>query len=286
MSIIQTESIDELRATIADWREAGDSIALVPTMGNLHRGHTSMIQLARDYADRVMVSIFVNPTQFGLGEDFASYPRTLELDMLQLRRTRASLVFSPELSDVYPFGQGGATRVHVPELTNQLCGEFRPGYFDGVATVFLRFLFMAQPDVVVLGQKDYQQLLVIRRLVSDMSIPLKVISAPTVRESDGLAMSSRNQNLTGEERNVAPELYRAIGHVAGQLRAGRTDYANLEAEIHGNLHEHGFDPEYVAIRDSSSLTMPSDHSEELVIMCAARLGSTRLIDNLLVELTD
>ncbi len=280
--MIQTESIDELRQAVADWRESGDRIALVPTMGNLHRGHLELVKQARKVGDRVIVSVFVNPTQFGEGEDYKTYPRTLEIDALQLKRTSTDVLFAPEVSDVYPFGRRGATTVHVPELTSEFCGASRPGHFDGVATVVSRLYFMVQPDIAVFGQKDYQQLLVVKRMVQDLSMPIEIVSAPTVREADGLALSSRNQYLTPAERERAPELYAALRRTADAVGRGHNDFAALEARALATLEAAGFVPEYVGIRTAVSLARPQEDTEDLVILGAGRLGAARLIDNVLV----
>ena len=191
---------EELREHIADWRHAGDHIALVPTMGNLHQGHMSLIELARKHAERVVVSIFVNPTQFADGEDHDNYPRTMDKDARRLKRADVDLIFAPDVETMYPFGIDNATSVKVPVLSEELCGSFRPGHFDGVSTVVNRLFILVQPDVAVVGQTDYQQQLVIRRMTEDMNMPVEIITGPTVRDDDGLAKSSRNQYLTEAER--------------------------------------------------------------------------------------
>ena len=200
----------ELRQQIADWKQAGDHVALVPTMGNLHEGHMALIKLAREHAERVVASIFVNPTQFGEGEDFASYPRSIEVDKRKLKRAKTDLLFAPEVETIYPFGTDTAASVTLPVLTDELCGDFRPGHFDGVTSVVARLFGLVQPNVAVFGEKDYQQLVVIRRLVADLGLPIQVVAAPTHREEDGLAMSSRNQYLSDDERAIAPALYATL----------------------------------------------------------------------------
>lgn len=274
---------DELREQLEDWRQAGEHIALVPTMGNLHDGHLELVELARQNAERVVVSVFVNPTQFGPGEDYESYPRTLERDKRRLKRASADLVFAPELEVMYPFGVDTAASVTVPVLTDEFCGESRPGHFDGVTSVVTRLFSLVQPDVAVFGLKDYQQLLVIRRLVEDMSLPIKIVAAPTARENDGLAMSSRNQYLTEEERELAPLLYAQLLEVSDTLESGADNYADIEAVASAALAGQGFEPEYFSIRRAENLDPPDRQTDELVVLVAAKLGKARLIDNILVQ---
>ena len=200
----------ELREQLDAWRREREHIAIVPTMGNLHAGHISLVEAAREQAARVVVTVFVNPTQFGEGEDFDGYPRTIDKDTRSLEKTSADVLFAPSVETMYPFGIDNATRVVVPGLTEQLCGSFRPGHFDGVTTVVARLFALVQPDVAVFGQKDYQQQLVIRRMVEDLNLPIEILTVPTVREPDGLAMSSRNAYLNEEERKAAPALYRCL----------------------------------------------------------------------------
>ena len=274
---------DALREQLNDWRQAGEHIAVVPTMGNLHDGHLELVELARKHAERVVVTVFVNPTQFGEGEDFDNYPRTLELDKRRLKRTNADLLFAPGVDVMYPFGIDTAASVTVPVLTGEFCGESRPGHFDGVTSIVSRLFSLVQPDVAVFGQKDYQQLLVIRRLVEDMSLPIEVIPAPTFREKDGLAMSSRNQYLSEDERSIAPTLYATLLAVAHSLETGAESYADLEQGAMDKLAEAGFEPEYFSIRRAENLEPPDRHTDELVILAAAQLGKARLIDNVLVH---
>lgn len=272
-----------LREQLNDWRQSGEHIALVPTMGNLHDGHLELVELARQHAERVVVSVFVNPTQFGDGEDYDNYPRTLELDKRRLKRANVDLLFAPDVEVMYPFGIDTAASVSVPVLTEEFCGESRPGHFDGVTSIVTRLFSLVQPDVAVFGQKDYQQLLVIRRLVEDMSLPIQVIGAPTCRETDGLAMSSRNQYLSEDERKVAPTLYESLLDVAHALEAGVDSYAELEQKAIANLESVGFEPEYLSIRRAENLDPPIRQTDELIVLAAARLGNTRLIDNVLVH---
>lgn len=273
----------DLREQLQDWRRAGEHIALVPTMGNLHDGHLSLVALAREHAERVVVTIFVNPTQFGEGEDYQTYPRTLERDKRHLKRVKADLLFTPDVDTIYPFGIDAATSVTVPVLTEEFCGLSRPGHFDGVTSVVTRLFSLVQPDVAVFGQKDYQQQLVIRRLVADMHLPIQVLSGETLREDDGLAMSSRNQYLSDEERRAAPQLHAALQQVADALTTGNEDYAALETAAMERLEQHGFEPEYISIRRAENLAPPDRDSDQLVVLAAARLGKARLIDNLIVD---
>lgn len=263
---------------------AGDHIALVPTMGNLHDGHLSLIKIAQQHAERVVISIFVNPTQFGEGEDYENYPRTLEKDKLKLKKVSAHLLFVPEVETMYPFGIDKATTVSVPALSEELCGEFRPGHFDGVASVVSRLFGLVQPDVAVFGQKDYQQLLVVRRLAEDLGLALKVVAGPTLREKDGLAMSSRNQYLTEEERKIAPKLHKVLSKTAAALQSGNRDFKALEVRGYDELKASGFRPEYLSIRRAENLGPPDRDDDHLVVLAAAQLGAARLIDNVLVEI--
>jgi pantoate--beta-alanine ligase len=272
-----------LREQLGEWRRAGDRIALVPTMGNLHDGHLSLVRIAKEQADRVVVSIFVNPTQFAAGEDFDKYPRTLARDQLKLKKASAHLLFVPEVETMYPFGTDRATTVSVPALSQDLCGKFRPGHFDGVASVVTRLFGLVQPEVAVFGQKDYQQLLVIRRLAADLSLTVKVIAGATLREKDGLAMSSRNQYLSAAERKIAPALHRVLSQTAAALQSGNRDFAMLETQGYEELQASGFTAEYLSIRRAEDLGAPLRDDNHLVVLAAARLGAVRLIDNVLVE---
>ena len=279
-----TETSGSLREQLADWRQSGEHIALVPTMGNLHDGHLSLVEIARQHAERVVVSIFVNPTQFGDGEDFAMYPNTLELDKRRLKLANADLLFVPNIETMYPFGIDNATSVSVPVLTDELCGSFRPGHFDGVTSVVSRLFSLVQPDVAVFGEKDFQQLMVIRRLVKDLSLPVEIIAGPTQREEDDLALSSRNQFLTDDERVIAPQLYATLKEIAVGLQSGKRNYAKMEQQAMDDLAELGFKPDYVSIRRAENLGEPDRDTDELVVLVAAQLGKSRLIDNLAVHI--
>ena len=273
-----------LREELSDWRHSGDHIALVPTMGNLHDGHLSLVRLARKHAERVVVSIFVNPTQFAEGEDFEGYPKSLERDRRRLSRLHTDLVFVPDLETMYPFGIDNATSVTVPVLTDDLCGSLRPGHFDGVTSVVSRLFSLVQPDVAVFGQKDYQQQLVICRLTEDLSLPIKIICGPTQREEDGLALSSRNLYLSDSERAIAPNLFAALDGIGKDLESGKRNYEELEDHAVSKLQKLGFEPEYVSIRRAENLGMPDRDTDELVVLAAATLGKARLIDNVIVHI--
>lgn len=281
---MQTASTTEsLREQLADWRQAGDHIALVPTMGNLHKGHISLVETARQHAERVVVSVFVNPTQFGDGEDFDRYPRTLERDKRHLERINTDMLFVPDVETMYPFGIDSATSVTVPVLTEELCGTSRPGHFDAVTSIVSRLFALVQPDVAVFGEKDYQQLTVIRRLVKDLSLPIEIAACPTVREDDGLAMSSRNQYLTSEQRTIAPELCKTLRTVGDDLEAGKKNYGELEQAAAKELDNLGFKTDYVSIRRAENLGKPDRDTDELVVLAAAYLGDVRLIDNVVIH---
>jgi pantoate--beta-alanine ligase len=272
--------VADLRAATRAWRAAGARIAFVPTMGNLHAGHVKLITEARARADKVVVSVFVNPLQFGPSEDFDKYPRTLAEDTAKLEAAGADLLFAPSVAEMYPAGREAQTTVTVPGLSDILDGEFRPGHFAGVATVVAKLFGQVQPDVALFGEKDYQQLLVIRRLVADLALPIEILGIPTVREPDGLAMSSRNQYLSPVERAQAASIYRVLGAAAEALRAGRAAAA-VEAEGTQALRSAGFRPDYVAVRRAEDLGPPSPGAA-LIVLAAAWLGKARLIDNLKV----
>jgi pantoate--beta-alanine ligase len=275
--------IPPLRALIADWRRAGLRIALVPTMGNLHRGHLVLVGEALARADRVVTSVFVNPLQFGPAEDFDSYPRTLEQDAALLDEAGNHALFAPLEREVYPNGRDGCTRVEVPGLSDQLCGASRPGHFSGVATVVAKLFNMVQPDLALFGEKDFQQLLVIRRMTADLNLPVEIIGVPTVREADGLAMSSRNGYLTPAERALAPRLHATLRQAAEALRDG-VGAAEVEREALQSLAAAGFRPDYVSVRRRDDLApVQGAAGGALVVLAAARLGAARLIDNLSVD---
>jgi len=278
----QITRVSELRSQVQEWRASGQRVALVPTMGNLHEGHLELMRLAQQHAARVICSIFVNPTQFGPGEDFADYPRTPEHDLRLLQAQGVDVVFCPGVEEVYPLGAAHATQVVVPALMDQLCGAARPGHFHGVATVVLRLLCMVNPDVAIFGLKDYQQQLIIRRLVADFNIPTEIVSAPTSRDADGLARSSRNQYLTPAQRQIAPALYATLQQLAARVCNGETRAEALCAEARQRLEDVGMTPEYVELRHAETLVPAQPGQRPLVALAAARLGRARLIDNLLI----
>jgi pantoate--beta-alanine ligase len=281
MRIVHT--VRELRVAVAAWRRAGERVGFVPTMGNLHAGHHALLEIARRHAARVIASVFVNPTQFGPNEDFARYPRTLEADARGLDARGCDLVFAPSVEEMYPRGLAQHVRVHVPALSDVLDGAHRPGHFDGVATVVTRLLNMAQSDVAVFGRKDYQQLLVVRHLVADLALPVEIVAGDTVREADGLALSSRNQYLSPEQRARAPLIFRTLQAMAGGVRSGR-EISMVEGEARRGLEAAGFVPDYAVVRRASDLAeTESNRAEAKVALIAARLGTTRLIDNLLIQ---
>lgn len=269
----------ELRALVSAWRRAGERIAFVPTMGNLHPGHGSLVGRACELADRVIVSIFVNPLQFGPNEDFAAYPRTPDEDRRVLESLNVDLLFAPEVADIYPRGQQSTARVHVPVIEDILCGAFRPGHFMGVATVVTKLLNIVQPDVAVFGEKDYQQLLIIRRATLDLCMPIEIVGVPTARESDGLAMSSRNRYLSAEQRAAAPAIYAELQRARSAIESGATDLAAIAQRGSEALRQAGFRPDYFEIRDAATLEEANAQSRDLVVLTAARIGRARLIDN-------
>ncbi len=276
-------AIADVRARVRAWRPEGARVAFVPTMGNLHAGHISLIELARRHGDRFVASIFVNPMQFGPNEDFAHYPRTPSRDADMLAAAGCDLMFMPFVGVMYGAGSTAPTRVEVPGISTTLCGEFRPGHFEGVATVVAKLFNIVQPDVAVFGEKDFQQLVVIRRMAADLCFPIAIIGAPTVREPDGLAMSSRNQYLDAQERAMAPAIHAALRTATGVIAAGATDYAAIELEGAAGLVARGFRVDYFAVRRRIDLSVPAAADRELVVLAAARLGKARLIDNLQVE---
>ncbi|MBN8946425.1 MAG: pantoate--beta-alanine ligase [Rhodanobacter sp.] len=272
-----------LRAAVRGWRSKGQTVGFVPTMGNLHAGHQSLVRLARARADRVVASVFVNPTQFGPGEDFERYPRTLVHDQAALADEGCDLLFAPEVATIYPYGAALSVNLRVPQVTAVLEGAHRPGHFDGVATVVCKLFNLVNPDLAVFGQKDFQQLKVIERMVRDLSLPVKVIAAPIVRDDDGLALSSRNQYLSAQERARAPLIHDTLLKMRELLGQGHA-WRAVEQVAEAQLTRAGFVPDYAAIRRAGDLAEPDDGQRDgLVALIAARLGGTRLIDNLLLD---
>ena len=282
--MLTEHSVADLRKRIQRWRAIDQKVALVPTMGNLHAGHIALVKQAQKLADRVVVSIFVNPMQFGPKEDFAAYPRTPDADKLQLAVAGTDLLFTPEVDEVYPGGMDKVSRVEVPAFDGILDGAARPGHFTGVATVVCKLFNMVQPDVAIFGEKDYQQLLVIRRMTADLCLPVQVVGHPTVREADGLAMSSRNQYLTKAERTQAPLLRRVLSETGALLRDGSKDFAGLQTQAKQRLEEGGFRPDYVEVRDADTLAPAAADHKRLVVLAATWLGKARLIDNLPLDI--
>lgn len=273
-------SIAQLRAALSRARQEGKRIALVPTMGNLHAGHIALVEKARQRTDFVVVSIFVNPLQFAAGEDLESYPRTLEADQRQLLDAGAHLVFAPNVKEMYPYGMDGHTRISVPVVSEGLCGASRPGHFEGVATVVCKLLNIVQPDLAVFGQKDFQQLAVIRKMTQDLCLPVQIMGEPTVRAADGLALSSRNGYLSAAERQTAPLLYQTLQSIASQIQAGQRDYVALIERACQQLEAQGLRADYLDLRDAVSLNPVTAQTTDMVVLAAAYLGNTRLIDNL------
>lgn len=279
--MIVCHELMRLRETITQWKQAGLRIGFVPTMGNLHAGHLSLIEQAQRRADKVVSSVFVNPLQFGEGEDFERYPRSLTTDADQLRQQGCDLLFAPDVALMYP-ELSEPVRVMVPRsLTGCLEGAVRPGHFDGVTTVVAKLFNMVQPDVAVFGQKDYQQWRVLSAMVTELNWPIEMVKAPIVRAEDGLALSSRNQYLTPMQRQIAPHLVRVLQAVVSDLSAGKRDFRGLEREASARLLAAGFDQvDYVSIVDAQQLTPACCADRDLVVLAVARLGTTRLLDNI------
>lgn len=269
-----------LREQVNAARQSGQRIALVPTMGNLHAGHMSLIETAHRHAGFVVASVFVNPLQFGPSEDLDSYPRTLADDQHKLEEAGCHLLFTPSVALMYPQGMQGQTLVHVSGVSEGLCGGSRPGHFDGVATVVTKLFNMVQPDVAVFGEKDYQQLAVIRKMTGDLNTPVEIVGAPIVRGADGLALSSRNGYLDAAQLKTAPALYQCLQQSVAGIQSGRRDYAAVLQEAAASLQTAGMRPDYLELREAGSLQPATADSRELVILAAAFLGNTRLIDNI------
>ena len=276
-------TIAAVREQVARWHAANERVVFVPTMGNLHAGHVSLIEAARNHGRRFVASIFVNPMQFGPNEDFAHYPRTPTQDSKMLAGAGCDLMFMPEVGEIYPNGAADATRVEVPGISNILCGEFRPGHFEGVATIVAKLFHIVDPDVAIFGEKDFQQLTVIRRMVADLCLRVAIVGAPTVREADGLAMSSRNQYLDPQQRALAPTIYRQLTQAVVALKSGVRDFAGIEAAGCAALDGAGFRTDYFSVRDAKSLAPARPDTKHFVVLTASRLGKARLIDNIQVS---
>jgi pantoate--beta-alanine ligase len=273
-----------LQRALREERARGHTIGFVPTMGNLHEGHIELVRRARERCDIVVVSIFVNPMQFGANEDLDAYPRTPAADKEKLFAEGVQYLFMPDAEDIYPEGPGVQTAVTVPQLSDTLCGASRPGHFTGVATVVAKLFNIVQPDVAVFGEKDFQQLSIIRKMVRDLCLPIDIVGVPTARADDGLALSSRNGYLTPEQRAKAPLLNQVLMEVREAIACGFDNYRELETRALTRLGNAGFEPDYVEIRDARTLDEVTERTEEIAILAAARLGKPRLIDNVRLAL--
>ncbi|MEM9256572.1 MAG: pantoate--beta-alanine ligase [Pseudomonadota bacterium] len=274
----------QLRSAISECRNRGQRIAFVPTMGNLHEGHLDLVRKARQLGDIVVVSIFVNPMQFGPNEDLDAYPRTLAADKEKLFAEGVQMLYAPTVAEVYPQGLDAQARVHVPDLGDTLCGQSRPGHFDGVTTVVSKLFNVVQPDIAVFGQKDFQQLSIVRKMVTDLCMPVDIVGVATTRDDDGLAKSSRNGYLSAAQRRIAPLLHQTLAHCREAIACGFDNFLQLESHARMKLIQAGFEPDYFAIRDARTLRSVDEATEEVAILAAARLGKTRLIDNVTLNL--
>lgn len=282
--MIVIHDVASLREAIHSRRRKDETVTFVPTMGNLHAGHLELVRVAGEWGRALVVSIYVNPLQFGPHEDLENYPRTLEVDKAELEKYNVEILFVPDDRTMYPRGLEEQTKVAVPGLSETLCGEYRPGHFVGVATVVNRLFNIVHPDVAVFGKKDYQQLIIIRRMVSDLAMPVEVVGVETVREPDGLALSSRNRYLSAQQRTVAPGLYRTLREARVALQRAKVDISRIETEGYEKLVDLGFSPDYFSVRRQRDLGNPGPQDQSLVILAAARLGQARLIDNIETEL--
>ena len=269
---------------VSKWHKQNKTIAFVPTMGNLHQGHLSLVKKAQELADKVIVSIFVNPLQFDNQVDLSDYPKTKKIDIKKLSAINCDLVFNPAVKIMYPLGTSQHIMIVIPDISKTLCGQKHPKHFDGVATVISKLFNMVQPDIAIFGEKDYQQLILIRKLVSELNLPIKVVGSKTFREKTGLAMSSRNQYLTNSERKTASVLYRTLIELKKQIIEGRRDFNNLQQEGIKKLKLTNFEPEYIEIRHSKNLDLANTKDSSFRILAAAYLGKARLIDNIACDL--
>lgn len=281
--MIQANDKDALRVVMRGYRSNAETTAFVPTLGNLHDGHLSLVRKAKEVADRVVVSIFLNPTQFDKPDDLLSYPKTLGNDLELLQRESVDLVFLPTAHEMYP--DGGTTRVEVGGISDILEGDSRPGHFSGVATVVAKLFNLVQPDISVFGKKDFQQLMLIQRMVEDLDFGIQIIEAPTAREESGLAMSSRNNYLTVDQRGaIAPNLYKEMKIITQRIKDGETDYGELQSQSAKHLEAMGFNPDYIEIRNADDLSVAKVGDLNLVVLFSAWLGKARLIDNITLNL--
>jgi pantoate--beta-alanine ligase len=271
----------QIHAQTQAWKSAHQKVALVPTMGNLHDGHLSLVRQAKTLADRVIVSIYVNALQFNQQEDFKNYPRTLADDLEKLEMLEVDVVFMPDEQDLYPYGIQQAPRIFIPELSKEFCGKYRPGHFEGVCTVVTKLFNLTLPDIAVFGQKDYQQLLIIRRMTEELCFNIEISAGNTVREADGLAMSSRNNHLSDELRALAPRLYSTLCWARNEFDINRINDIELKAK--NTIEKQGFKYEYLSIRDADTLQEIKQNSKNYVVLAAAWLGKTRLIDNIVFQ---
>ena len=274
----------QLQSAIRTLRQSGQSIAFVPTMGNLHEGHLQLVRKAQSLCDVVVVSIFVNPLQFGANEDLDSYPRTMAADKEKLFAEGVQIIYAPDVQEIYPEGMAAQTQVQVPELADTLCGSNRPGHFNGVTTVVTKLFNIVQPDVAIFGEKDFQQLSIIRKMVADLCMPIDIVGVATSRDEDGLARSSRNGFLTAEQRRIAPVIHQTLMSCREAIACGFDNFLQLESHARMKLLQAGFQPDYFAIRDARTLQAVTEETEEIAILAAARLGPTRLIDNVRLAL--
>jgi len=276
MQVINT--VSELRKLLKNQ----SSIGFVPTMGNLHAGHLHLVEIAKQHAECVVVSIFVNPLQFGPNEDLASYPRTLDADCAKLEATAADIVFAPSANEMFPEIQ--TMTITPPPIARELCGASRPGHFAGVATVVMKLFNMVQPQIAIFGKKDFQQLFIVKEMIKQFNLPIEIIAGETVREVDGLAMSSRNSYLSTQERASATQLNKALETIVDAIKNGSKAFSSLEASAIQQLNQAGWQVDYIAVRSAKSLLIPKENEHELVVLGAAKIGTTRLIDNLTVTI--
>jgi pantoate--beta-alanine ligase len=274
----------QLQAALTTVRQKGLRVGFVPTMGNLHEGHLALVRKARQVCDVVVASIFVNPLQFGANDDLDAYPRTLAADKEKLFSEGVQMLYAPGVDEIYPDGMAAQTLVHVPDLGETLCGSARPGHFDGVTTVVCKLFSIVQPDVAVFGEKDFQQLSIVRKMVADLCMPIEVLGVSTTRDQDGLAKSSRNGYLSADQRRTAPVLHQTLNSCREAIACGFDNFLQLESHARMKLLQAGFDPDYFAIRDARTLRNVTEDTEEIAILAAARLGPTRLIDNVRLAL--
>ncbi len=280
---IVVDTIESVQQLIRDLKSKSHQIALVPTMGNLHAGHLALIKEAKSLADDVLVSIFVNPLQFGENEDLARYPRTFEDDKIALEKLGVTAIFAPSVKSIYPEGQQNHTKVSTPGISTQFCGKSRPGHFDGVTTIVCKLFNIAQPDIAIFGQKDYQQLLIIKKMVADLGMPVKIIEVPTIRDHDGLALSSRNQFLSADEKLKASFFYKTLQNCEKAILQNKK-FTGILTSAKSTLKSHGFKVDYLAICNAVSLKKITEIEAKMVILAAVYLGNTRLIDNLKISL--